>query len=423
MRSTPASAVVLPALLLVAAGYDAPRTFQARSVLPASWLQGPHYKVGSEVGTEGYFQTFTIASDYGAMTAECRSLLAIRINEVKALDALDDVSKGEVFLKAAGGSVLQVGKGVANVATKPVETAKGVGAGVKRFGVNLGRKSKHAAESAKGAVSDADDGKDEQRSTGDKAASATTSAVEGLAGVTGASRRWAQKLSVDPYSSNPVLRKALADIGRIDAAGNIAAKVVVPIPAVASVTASANDLVWGKDPQELAKINEQRATEIGVTPEAAKRFFACKAFSPSRQTVFIAALHAVKAKGVADYVDAAASARTELQAQFFTEGATMLQRLHATSPVAAVLEDSNAMVARTAAGRVVALLPLDWIPWTEATDKAASEIDARAKSELGAKALEVELTGKLSDEARRQLAAKGWKVHEDAPGTVAAPVP
>jgi hypothetical protein len=46
---------------------------------------------------------------------------------VAALARLNEVSKSEVFMKAAA-------------------TVKGAGAGVKRFGVNLGRKAKRAAD-------------------------------------------------------------------------------------------------------------------------------------------------------------------------------------------------------------------------------------------------------------------------------------
>ena len=45
-------------------------------------------------------------------------------------------------MKAAGTSVLNVGKGVGAAVKDPGATAKGVGAGVKRFGTNLGRKAK-----------------------------------------------------------------------------------------------------------------------------------------------------------------------------------------------------------------------------------------------------------------------------------------
>jgi len=91
-------------------------------------------RVASAVETEGYFHEFHIQSDFGAFDAAGRTSLAVRLREIEALAQLEDVSKTEVFLKAAGTSVLNVGKGVATAVTKPTETAKGIGSGVKRFG-------------------------------------------------------------------------------------------------------------------------------------------------------------------------------------------------------------------------------------------------------------------------------------------------
>ena len=62
---------------------------------------------------EGYLYVFDITSDYGALEAEGKAMLLMRLHEVGALAELDKVSKSEVFLKAAGTSVLNVGKGVA----------------------------------------------------------------------------------------------------------------------------------------------------------------------------------------------------------------------------------------------------------------------------------------------------------------------
>ena len=77
-----------------------------------------------------------------------RTELAVRIQEIQALAALDEVSKTEVFLKAAGQSVVKIGQGAAAVVTDPAGTAKNVGAGVKRIGVNLGRRTQRAVTSA-----------------------------------------------------------------------------------------------------------------------------------------------------------------------------------------------------------------------------------------------------------------------------------
>jgi hypothetical protein len=380
-------------------------------------LKGPHHTVSEEVRADGYYQQFHIKSDYGEIQAEGRTVLRTRVKEVGALAQLSEVSKSEVFAKAAGGAVLNVGKSVAAVVTDPKATAAGVGAGVKRFGTNLGRKGKRAADSVT-----KDDKKPEgpQEPAQDKALDAAGGAASSVFGVNSAARRWAQKIGVDPYTSNPVLHKALVDLGKIDAAGSIATKVVLPVPAVVSTTATVGGLVWAKDPEEVRKTNEARLTELGTPKEVASRFFVNGNYTLTSATRFIAALHAVKAKGAADYVDAAAEAEDERDALFFVESAEMLAGLHQSEPVTAILEDSRAMVAKTGA-RATVLLPLDWLRWTEALQKGGAEIADRAKKELGATALEVRVSGTVTPAAREGLGGFGWIVKEKVAAGLSVP--
>jgi len=406
------------ASLAMAAAYEGPRSFKASELLKPSQVKGPHYAVAPTVKTEGYLHVFDITSDYGPLEAEGKAMLQMRLHEVGALAQLDDVSKSEVFLKSAGTSVLNVGKGVASAVKDPAATAKGIGGGVKRFGTNLGRKAKRTTDKAVDSVSGDDkpaEGAD--KSTTAKAAEAGTGMAYSMLGVNGAARKWAQKVGVDPYTTNPILKKALTDLGQIDAAGGIAAKIVVPIPMVVSGTASVGNLVWAKDPEELLKINEQKFKELGVGGDVIKQLYLSKGFSLSLHTRFANNLSAVHVPGGADYVATAAESDTEREALFFVESAELLARFHTTAPVVAVLPDSRALVAKTKDARAVAMLPVDWVSWTEAYEKALGEVEKRAKAELGATKLELRMTGTMSAVAKKEMSTRGWSVVENVPST------
>lgn len=393
-------AVALTATLAAQAGDEPAPDFKASALLPAAALKGPHHLVAEQVTTQSYFHQFAITSDYGKLEAVGRSQLAVRLSEIQALAALEEVSKTEVFLKSAGGAVVNVGKTAAGVVTAPVETAKGIGGGIKRLGVNIGRATKRTADSATAS--------DKQGPTEGQDSSAETAANTVL-GVSSAMRRWAEKVKADPYTTNPILRQALKDIGQIDAAGSIATKVVVPIPAVVTTTSSVGSLVWGKDPEELRKLNEQRAKAIGVAPAVAGQFFKNGWFTLTSQTRLIAALDAVKVKGCADYVEAAARAESEREALFFVESAEMLERFHARTPTTAILTDSRALVAAQG-GKAVALLPLDFVRSTADTREVLGEIAERARRELGVTRLELHLTGRASERAAAEMKSLGWAV-------------
>jgi len=405
-RSSPRSSMLIP--FAAAAGllfavtlrhtavawqtYDTPPTLTAASLAGRS-VNGPHYQVTDPVRTEQYFHEFTIASTYGSFEAIGRSQLTVRIQEIQALAALDDVSKTEVFLTAAGNSIVKVGQGAAAAVKDPAATAKNLGAGIKRFGVNLGRRTERAVSSSE---------------SGDSGGGAS-SAANSVLGVNAAMRRWAQKVGADPYTTNHVLRKALEDVARVDAAGSIATKVAVPVPGVVGLTASVGEIVWGKDPEEVRKINEAGLRKMGVSDQVAKSLFVNPSFTLTYQTRLIAALGTVKARGVDDYVRTAAEAKNEREALFFVESAEMLQRRNEREAVSAVLTDSRALVAGSGP-RASALLPLDWLPWTADTQKVLEQVAQRARAELGAKTLEIVPTGRASDRLAKELPALGWTI-------------
>jgi hypothetical protein len=403
----PSGLVTAIALVAGAADFEPPATFRASKILPAALVKGPHHTVAETVTAEGYYQQFHITSPYGDMEAEGRTVLRTRLGEIDALARLDEVSKTAVFVKAAGGAVLNIGKGVVAAVKDPEATVKGIGSGIKRFGVNLGRKGKRAVQSAT-----ADKKETDEKSTAAKAGDAAGGAALSILGVNGAARRWAQKLNVDPYTTNRYLHDALVDIGKVDAAGSIATRIVVPIPMIVSTTATVGDLVWGKDPEEVRKINEQRLRELSVSKEDAGRFFRNPTFTLTNQTRFVAALHAVKAKGSVDYVAAAAESEDERDALFFVESAELLAGLHKVRPVSEILEDSRALIARTGGGRVVALLPFDYVRWTERLAQSAAELASRSRKELGAKSLEARVSGTATAAAKAGLVRAGWKVTE-----------
>ena len=406
------------ASVALAAAYEGARPFKASEVLKPAQIKGPHYEVAAEVPTTGFFHEFKLTTDYGPLAVEGRGPLLGRIHEVGAIAKLDEVSKGEVFMKAAGTSLINTGKGVAAAVKDPEATAKGVGQGVKRFGTNLGRKAKRTTDKAVDSATK-DEGEKkaegEEKSTTDKAAEGAETVANSVLGVNSSARKWAQKVGVDPYTTNRVLRKALIDLGRIDAAGGLAAKIAVPVPPVVSGTAKVGNLVWSADPEAVLKSSEQAMREMGVGADVIKQLYLAKGFTLTLHTRLVTALRQVNAKGCADYVATAAESDNEREALFFAQSAEMLGLVHEKTPVVAVLPDSRAMVAKTKDGTAVVLLPMDYIRWTEFIEKALGEIAGRAKAELGVTRLELRTTATVSPTAKKEIAARGFAVTERLP--------
>ena len=394
-----ASASLPAAARVVTRGPQDQAPLHAASLLQPKELKGPHFTVDDPVGTDGFFHIFTLTSDYGTFTAVGMSEVTTRIDDIRAIAALEDVSKSKVFLESAGGAVVDIGKSTAKAITDPKATAEGIGAGFKRFGVNLGRASKRAATTEGGA---------------DTGQSGGETAADTVLGVSSAMRRWAEKVGADPYTTNVILRDALKSIAKVDAAGSIATKVVVPIPQLVGTAATVSGLVWSKDPEELRKINESRVKALGVSDGAAGAFFKNGWYTLTLQTRLVAALDAVRKPGCAQYLQTASQAPSERAALFYVESAEMLQRLHAQSPVDRILPDSRPVVGAVQ-GKAILLAPVDTLPPTADLKAQLGELTNRARRELKATGLELRMTGRLPPATGEELRRLGWTIQESVP--------
>ena len=194
---------VMTAMAAVQEGDEAPPRFTASGLLTLEVAKGPHYRVDEDFPRSVIF-TSSVSRPISVRSRLSAAAFLRFAFRNSALAAWQDVSKTEVFLSAAGKSVVKIGQGAAAVVTDPAGTVKGVGAGIKRFGVNLGRRTERAVSSS-GDTTD----------TGNAGSAAANSVL----GVSAAVRRWAQKVGADPYTTNTVLQKALADVAKVDAAG------------------------------------------------------------------------------------------------------------------------------------------------------------------------------------------------------------
>ena len=182
-----------------------------------------------------------------------------------------------------------------------------------------------------------------------------------------------------------------------------------------TTAADVGDLVWGKDPEELRKINEQTLKTLGVPSADAAVFFQNRGYTLTSQTRLAVALGGVKVRGATDYVAAAARASGEREALFFVESAELLQRLHAAAPVTAVMTDSRALVAARGP-RAIVVLPLDYLRSTAETrqvmtgdrrqGQGGTARDARSKCRR---------RERVSDRLRGEMTKLGWTMRERIP--------
>lgn len=387
-----------------AADYEPAPTQSASKVLPAPLLSGPHFKVQDAVPVDDYMPRFTIQSDFGEYVVSGNEMVAVRVQEIAALDKLQEISKTDAFAGAMAASAKKTGKAVVNAATNPKETAEGIPKGVGRFVKGVGKKTKKAGAAAADTVTDDDDDAPDQKSTEQKAGEAAKS----VTGANKAKRGIAKQFKIDPYSNNAALQKKLDELAMAMSAGGLAMSVVNPIP-LASTVASVNNLVWDVPAPDLREMNDKKLAALGVTPATRKALMANSFFTPTQQTGFVTALASLTGVTGADKAVelAARKARSEDDARFFRRCAEILaQYQKQAGPLASLEARRSLFVGQSKSGALVVPAAVDYLTWTEAVDTFSAE------PVPGAKTREVWLSGQASPKARAELQGRGWVVKE-----------
>ena len=136
-------------------------------------------------------------------------MLAVRANELQAIEALQEVQKSQAFqdsLVRAASAPVQL---VQSAVTNPVGTVENVGQGL---GNVLGRVGFLARSGAQSVADSTTSNRAQTPSNLPRAPAgeAMPSAFTGDPfGYNKARRDWARQLNIDPYTSNPVLRPLL----------------------------------------------------------------------------------------------------------------------------------------------------------------------------------------------------------------------
>ena len=417
--------VISLSLILLSAGmsgavaddFEQPAIFKASDVIGDKLLRGEYHVVDDAVRNDGYLNYYVLRSDYGDWEVTGTALLAVRVREVEALATLDDVSKTDVFVKAAADAGIGQLKTVKQFATHPVESVKGIPSGIGRMFKRYKRQADDAVEATKEFV--ADDDEDSAHADGDEDGSSTTDVAveltEGYFGVSSAQRAWAQELGTDPYSRNETLQAAIKQVAWADRLGRFGMK-FASIPEIpgADVIGEVNDVVWSKDPYELEDLNRARLAATGADDELIEAYLESPYYSPTQLTYLTAALTEMDGvTGRDGILRQALIADTEAEVGFFVKSVTMLAWYHLNKkPIVEVL--TEVVVPRGVAedGTAVLLFAADYVFWTDTVATAADSY-AALRGDDEDRVLELWLLGGMSERTASELAARNITVHTD----------
>lgn len=398
---------------------------KASDVIPAELATGTLHRVEDRVRSDGYLNYYTIQSDFGEFEAASTAMLKTRIGEINALGALDELSKTEVFAKAAVDAGVKQLKTVKEFATKPVETVKGIPKGIGRMFKRYSRQAKEAVDATQEFVAgddeEAGDGGGEEG--GEDNSSAAVDLTESYMGVDKAQRNWARKLGTDPYSSNEVLQAAIKEVAWAERLGKFGMGFAgVPRIPGANIISDVNELVWSKDPYELKDLNQARLAATGASEELIEQYLENSRLTPTQQTVLTAAIAELEGVSGRDGIlRQSLNPDTEAEVNFFINSLTVLAWYHRNQNPLATVDTSVAIpVARLGNGAYILAFATDHVYWTETIAQAAEQY-----SQLGTpdQPREIWLLGAASQRCKAELAALGFYVRTNVTKLIAADSP
>jgi hypothetical protein len=430
MRHALAALLLAAPLMALAMEPEAAPVLEAREIAGDIPLTGAQYEIAASVPTDGFMAQVTISSPFGEFIASGPGMLDARLDEIRALAALQLVEDDDRFKEAAADTARDTAGNLRQLAENPKETLKGVPEGVGRFFNRTGRTLKTGLQK----LGDVREGKlpgvdPDQVSnlpggTGTAPGAPDASLTESIARAGGGAvvnilgfdkqrRRLAKELGVDPYTTNRVLSQQLDDVTWAAFAGGLGVNVItsiIPGGLILSSSARLSDWVWDTAPGDLRVAIEAQLLEIGATREEVDLFLRHSFYPLSMQTVLAGALEAMDGvAGRAEVLPLALSVSSEGQARFVVQTLDMLRNYHQMTTPLTALQVGGTIVGETAEGRIAVMAPVDVLSWSQTLANFTATLGAETQNPP-----DLHIAGRATERAREQLVALGWTVQEQS---------
>lgn len=438
--------LLLPALAPADESFEQEPVLAATTLVQPALLSGPGFQVDPHVEIRGYMARFTLDTAIGPIQADSVEMLAIRVAEIPAVQAIARQGHAESLAQAAGGSVAEKGQRLSQLIRNPWQTLKGIPAGVARyFGKRLRKLGRQAQSLSDHAARElGTSGEAFPRSDGPMTATRDIDRREadlqqanhdtGL-GDLGAEaereikrqmdyrqsrRELAEKLGIDPYTSNPYLRERLDLLAWSASAGRTTADLAIgAIDGTAGLVLARgnqlNELVWKQDEEHIRVATRQRLERHARDEFLIRQFLRRGVFTPSLHASMLEALDSLHpADGGDALLELAMTARSELEARYLVNALRLLARqLGEDAHDGHLLTIGAGLAYQRKSGEVVLPLPVDYLAWTREV------ADFLGQEEFRGQRKSVLIQGTASSRSLRELTERGWNIVVDSTSLVA----
>ena len=387
------AAILLVAFAPAASAAEMPAAATATALL-GEQAKGPNWTVAPEVRSDGFVRLYAVTTPYGEFQVNGQRRMDERLQELRALQKLEEMSSTKVFADAIGTAGLAPIKFGRDLVLDPVETTGNLLSGI----ANMFDKAVSEVEHSGASRDDF---------------------VESVVGVKKAMRELAFELKVDPYTDFTPLRDGLQDVARVMAAGDVSVSAAISaIPGGAGVAVSATSTASGlanpirdKSSAEIAELVTQKLKKLDVDEATIESFVENKAFSPGDTYAISDALEKLNAANTKSFITRAAKADSTDLAKFHRYRAELLAKHNAKLGTLKEFYVVNEFALnRDSNGALVAAFPFDGLSWTEAASRSMTAISQELATRGETKAPIFATTGKVSTLAQTELKKRGWKI-------------
>ncbi len=374
-----------------------PITLSAAKTLPVDLQKGANFQVDDAVINDGLMNTYYLQTDYGKLKIVSDDLYFERINELRALEHMEQLEQTEEFGEALKKGFKAPINTVKSMATEPIKTVKSIGSGISNWVSDIGASVVSDDPSQAGVFSTA-------------------------IGYAAAKRAFAYGYGINPYTDFQPVQDKLAEIARANVVGGLTPKIAFglikkPVGKALSVTSTSDSMkkmARDNSPDELMDINEEKLKTMGVSDDLIKKFSHNYNYDPQKRALLVGALDGMK--GVRNrelFIFSASHAPDKSVANYHRIQAQMMLGYHQNvSPAKTILSINGGLALQNEKGTVIGISPYDYAAWTSTLDKKEIVTSEALNRMQGVSAKELWIAGRISHPARTAIENRGWLVHD-----------
>lgn len=391
IRKTIASCSLLAASTLIAQSNTL--SVPVTDILPPVLVENTIYTLEPEASVHKSIATYTINSRHGQYKVQGTVGLEEHINELLAIEKLEEMKKSKVYVDAAKNSALGPWDTAKGIVTEPIttvkESAKGFGGYLADIGYSIFSKDPSQENVAKTTL-----------------------------GFAAAKRKLAYELGVNPYTRFEPLQDALGEVSWTATGGGLTVTVLFSfvkdtpgtVLRISKTAGSARKLVRDMSPRKLSKLNEETLMEMDLNESSIELLMENYNFDPEAKTRLVTALDSLSsANGLQLLVDSALIAGSPQKANIIRDWVELIAAFEDNvTPVRKIVIYSSAPFVIDSEDNIYGVFPADYSAAGQGIEGQLASIAERIKAD-GYEPAEIYTTGKVEAELEAAFLLSGWK--------------